>query len=285
MANSVKFWGTAAMTLALALPVARTALAQDVTADTVVATVGDTAITVGNLLVLKDRLPAQYQQLPNDVLFKGLVEQLVQQTVLADSVKGGLSKAEALAQANEERTFLASTALDRVAATAASEEAVKSAYDAEYAKAEPGKEYHAAHILVPTEEEAKALKTALDGGEDFAALASEKTQDPSGKGNGGDLGWFGPGMMVEPFEQAVMGMQPGQVSAPVQTQFGWHVIKLQEVRNAAAPTLDEVRPEIEGKLQQEAVEKKIAELTAAAKVTRVDGIDPAVIADDSLLGN
>lgn len=281
MAKSVKFWGTAALALVLSLPVQ----AADVTADTVVATVGSTQITVGNLLALKSRLPAQYQQLPNDVLFKGLVEQLVQQTVLADSVKGSLTKAEQVAQANEERTFLASAALDRVAATAITDDAVKAAYDAEYAKAEPGREFHAAHILVPTEDEAKAIKAALDKGEDFAALASEKTQDPSGKGNGGDLGWFGPGMMVEPFEQAVMTLQPGQVSAPVQTQFGWHVIKLNEVRNAAVPTLDEVRPEIEGKLQQEAVEKKIAELTGAAKVTRVEGIDANVIANDALLGN
>lgn len=281
MANSVKFWGSAALALVLSLPVH----AEDVTADTVVATVGDTPITVGNLLVLKERLPAQYQQLAPDVLFKGLVEQLVQQTVLADSVKGSLTKAEAIAQANEERTFLASTALDRVAAAAVSDEAVKAAYDAEYAKAEPGKEFHAAHILVPTEDEAKALKAAIDKGEDFAALASEKTQDPSGKGNGGDLGWFGAGMMVEPFEAAVMAMQPGQVSDPVQTQFGWHVIRLEEVRNAAVPALDEVRPEIEGKLQQEAVEKKIAELTEAAKVTRVEGIDPAIIANSALLAN
>lgn len=284
MAKPVKFWGSAALALVLALP-ALTARAEDVTADTVVATVGDTKITVGNLLVLKERLPAQYQQLPPDVLFKGLVEQLVQQEVLAESVKGALSKSEQIAQANEERSFLAATALDRVAATAVSEEAVRAAYDAEYAKAEPGKEYHAAHILLPTEEEAKSIKAALDKGEDFAALASEKTQDPSGKGNGGDLGWFGLGMMVEPFETAVTGMQPGEVSDPVQTQFGWHVIKLEEVRNASVPTLDEVRPEIEGKLQQEAVEKKIAELTAAAKVTRAEGIDPAVISDTKLLAD
>ena len=284
MAKPVKFWGSAALALVLALP-ALTARAEDVTADTVVATVGDTKITVGNLLVLKERLPAQYQQLPPDVLFKGLVEQLVQQEVLAESVKGALSKSEQIARANEERSFLAATALDRVAATAVSDEAVKAAYDAEYAKAEPGKEYHAAHILVPTEEEAKSIKAALDKGEDFAALASEKTQDPSGKGNGGDLGWFGLGMMVEPFETAVTGMQPGQVSDPVQTQFGWPVIKLEEVRNASVPTLDEVRPEIEGKLQQEAVEKKIAELTAAAKVTRAEGIDPAVISDTKLLAD
>lgn len=281
MAKSVKFWGSAALALVLSLP----AHAADVTADTVVATVGETPITVGNLLVLKQRLPAQYQQLPNDVLFQGLIEQLVQQQVLADSVKGSLTRNEKLAQLNEERTFLASAALDRVAAAAASDEAVKAAYDAEYAKAEPGKEFHARHILVPTEDEAKALKAEIDKGEDFAALASEKTQDPSGKGSGGDLGWFGQGMMVEPFETAVAAMQPGQVSDPVQTQFGWHVIKLEEVRNAAVPTLDEVRPEIEGKLQQEAVEKKIAELTAAAKVTRAEGIDPSVIANPSLLDN
>lgn len=269
----------AAVALTLALPAA----AADVTADTVVATVNGKAITVGDLLVVKEGLPAQYQQLPGDVLLNGLIEQLVQQTVLAASAEGEMTKREELGLAATNRAFLAGTALERVAAAAVTEEAVKAAYDAQYAKAEPGKEYHARHILVPTEDEAKDVKTAIDGGGDFAQIASEKTQDPSGKANGGDLGWFGVGMMVPEFETAVVALQPGEVSAPVQSQFGWHVIKLEEVRDATVPPLDEVRGEIETQLQQDAVQAELAKVTEAAKIERTEGIDPAILQDQTLL--
>ena len=163
------------------------------------------------------------------------------------------------------------------------EEAVKAAYDEQYAKAEPGKEYHARHILVPTEDEAKAVEKAIADGGDFATVANEKTQDPSGKTNGGDLGWFGAGMMVPEFEEAVSALQPGQVSQPIQTQFGWHVIKLEEVRDATAPTLDEVRPQIETQLQQAAVQAELAKATESAKIERTEGIDPSVLHNQTLL--
>ena len=151
------------------------------------------------------------------------------------------------------------------------------AKDGHDSSATPGKEFNAAHILVETEEEAKALKAELDGGADFATLAKEKSVGPSGP-NGGDLGWFGVGMMVKPFEDAVVGLEPGQVSDPVQTQFGWHVIKLNETRDAAAPSLDEKREELEGELRSAAVESHVRELTEGAEIVKmVDGIDPAIL--------
>ncbi|KFI30612.1 peptidylprolyl isomerase [Haematobacter massiliensis] len=279
MSKMAKFCMSAAVTLALALPAA----AADVTAETVVATVNGKNITMGDLLVVKEGLPAQYQQLPDDVLMNGLIEQLVQQTVLADSVEGKLTKREEIGLGATERAFLAGTALERVAATAVTEDAVKAAYDEQYAKVEPGKEYHARHILVPTEDEAKAVEKAIADRGDFATVANEKTQDPSGKTNGGDLGWFGAGMMVPEFEEAVAGLQPGQVSQPIQTQFGWHVIKLEEVRDAAVPTLDEVRPQIETQLQQAAVQAELAKATESAKIERTEGIDPSVLRNQTLL--
>lgn len=279
MSKMAKFCMSAAVTLALALPAA----AADVTAETVVATVNGKNITMGDLLVVKEGLPAQYQQLPDDVLMNGLIEQLVQQMVLADSVEGKLTKREEIGLGATERAFLAGTALERVAATAVTEDAVKAAYDEQYAKVEPGKEYHARHILVPTEDEAKAVEKAIADRGDFATVANEKTQDPSGKTNGGDLGWFGAGMMVPEFEEAVAGLQPGQVSQPIQTQFGWHVIKLEEVRDAAVPTLDEVRPQIETQLQQAAVQAELAKATESAKIERTEGIDPSVLRNQTLL--
>ena len=143
----------------------------------------------------------------------------------------------------------------------------------------------ARHILVETEEEAKALKAELDGGADFAALAKDKSTGPSGP-NGGDLGWFGLGMMVKPFEDAVLALEPGQVSDPIQTQFGWHVIKLNETRMAEIPSLDDSRAELEGDLRSKAVEARVVSLTDNATIEKmVEGIDKSVLRNTALLDN
>lgn len=281
MSKMAKFCMSAAVTLALALPAA----AADVTAETVVATVNGKNITMGDLLVVKEGLPAQYQQLPDDVLMNGLIEQLVQQTVLADSVEGKLTKREEIGLGATERAFLAGTALERVAATAVTEDAVKAAYDEQYAKVEPGKEYHARHILVPTEDEAKAVEKAIADGGDFATVANEKTQDPSGKINGGDLGWFGAGMMVPEFEEAVAGLQPGQVSQPIQTQFGWHVIKLIDQRAVVPPKFDEVKDQIAVQVRRDKVQAAIEARVAESKVEKTEGLSPDLLNKTDILGN
>lgn len=259
--------------------------ATDAKADTVVATVNGTDITLGQMLVLRQRLPAQYQQLPDDQLFKGVMEQLVQQQALADTVGDKLTPKDEIAIEIERQSYLAAKALEELAAAAVTDDALQAAYDEKYANAEPQTEYSAAHILVATEEEAKAVKQQLDDGADFAEVAKEKSTDGAAQ-NGGDLGWFGQGMMIEPFQNAVAAMKVGEISEPVQTQFGWHVIKLNDTREAAKPTLDDVRDELTQEIQQKAVTEKLAELESSAEVTRPgEGLDPAVIRNDALIDN
>jgi peptidyl-prolyl cis-trans isomerase C len=273
-----------ALALILSLAVSAPVRAEGETAATVVATVNGTDITLGQVVALASQLPEQYQQLGDDVLFKGIVDQLVQQLTIAQTVEGKLTKRDELVLENQRLAYLAGTTLQGVVEGAVTEEAIKAAYDARVAGLAPGIEYSAAHILVPDEQTAKDLKAQIDGGADFAELAKANSTDGSAA-NGGDLGWFGVGMMVKPFEDAVVAMKPGEVAGPIETQFGWHLIKLNETRDAAPPTLDALRPEITDELQRKAVDDYVAKLTAEATVTRTDGIDPALVRDQNLLGN
>jgi peptidyl-prolyl cis-trans isomerase C len=275
MQKPLTFLSSLALAAAVALPVA----AQDEPGvDTVVATVNDTEITLGHMLVARATLPQQYQQLPDDVLFKGILDQLVQQTALADSFTGELPPRVTLSIENETRSLTAGEAIEGVMAENVSDEELQAAYDAQYKDAEPEQEFNASHILVETKEEADAIKSELDGGADFAEVAKEKSTGPSGPG-GGSLGWFGPGMMVPAFEEAVAGMEAGSVSDPVETQFGWHVIKLNETRTAEAPALEDVREELETQVRQTKVQTAIESITEAAEVDRsaAEGIDPTVL--------
>ncbi|MEL7211201.1 MAG: peptidylprolyl isomerase [Pseudomonadota bacterium] len=264
MSKHHNFMLAVATTICGAFPV----LAEEVTADTVVANVNGTEITVGHMIAARAQLPQQYQQLPDDVLFDGIREQLVQQTVLSQQTEDAPKSVE-LSLQNERRSALAGVAINEFLATAITNEMLQKLYDEKYAGVEPEKEFNASHILVESEEDAKALVTELEGGADFAELAKEKSTGPSGPG-GGSLGWFGPGMMVKPFEDAVVALEDGAISAPVETQFGWHVIKLNESRLKDAPTLNDVRDELTSELQQAALETHIEELTEAAEVTLPD---------------
>ncbi len=272
--------------------VAATALSAPATAqdspdpDTVMATVNGTDITLGHMIALRASLPAQYGQLPPEMLFDGILDQLVQQTLLMQNFEGELSRRNALVLDNERRAIFATEAIDRVMGGDLDEAEIQAAYDAQYASAEQETEYKAAHILVETEKTARDLIAQLDDGADFAALAREHSTGPSGS-NGGDLGWFGPGVMVESFFDAVASLDTGEVSDPVQTQFGWHVIKLNDTRLKETPPLDEVRGEIEESLRQAAFDAHIAKLTAAASIDRngADGIAPETINQTDLLEN
>lgn len=266
-----------------AITLTTSAFAEEVTADTVVATVNDVQITLGHVIAARASLPPQYQELEDTQLFKGILDQIIQQELLKQSA-GELSKAVEIQIENEQRIVIAGAALQNVAKAAVTDEALKAAYDAKYADFEPGREFNAAHILVETEDEAKALVVELEAGADFATLAKDKSTGPSGP-NGGDLGWFGLGMMVAPFEQAVTSMEPGAISAPVQTQFGWHVIKLIDSRLQDVPELDTERDELASGIEEAAIRTNLAELEAAATIERSEGIDPALMRNDALIGN
>ncbi|WP_306418441.1 peptidylprolyl isomerase [Pseudoprimorskyibacter insulae] len=271
--------------IACAMAFAAPAFAEDApNANTVIATVNGADITLGHLILVRSTLPEQYDQLPAEVLYSGILDQLIQQELLSQDEKAVETLRVRLAVDNERRAAIASGVVDLVASEAVTDEALQAAYDAQYASAAMGTEYNASHILVETEEEAQAIVDELKAGADFAETAKAKSTGPSGP-NGGELGWFGPGMMVEPFQAAVETLKPGEVSGPVQTQFGWHVIILNETRVQEAPSLDSVRAELANGVQQEAVKTYLDNLTGAANITRVteDQIDTALIGNIQLL--
>ena len=130
-------------------------------------------------------------------------------------------------------------------------------------------EVRARHILVESEDEAKALQEQLKNGADFATLAKEKSKDP-GAAEGGDLGYFTKDQMVPDFADVAFKMYPGQVSNPVKTQFGWHIIKLEDKRTKQPPEFDKVKDQIEAFLTRKAQTEFIAKLRQTAKVERLD---------------
>lgn len=279
MSKFTMFLASAASVVALAAPV----LAQDTTADTVVATINGTDITVGHMIITRAQLPQQYQQFPPDVLFSGILDQLIQQTLLSQSLENETERMM-LSLENERRSLRAGEVITNLTGNAVTEEAIQAAYDARFSGAEPETEYNASHILVETLEEAETVQAEIEAGADFAEVAAEKSTGPSGP-NGGQLGWFGPGMMVAPFEAAVVEMEVGTLSGPVETQFGFHIITLNETRVKEAPAIETLRPELEAELQQSAIEGKITELREAAEITQVDegSIDPALLTNLELL--
>lgn len=255
-------------------------------ATTVVAQVNDHTITLGHMIALLDRLPERYRELGDEVLFPGILDQLIDQALISDSLSTATESDPArvrLTMENERWALLSNLVVEQIAAKGVSDEDLQAAYDNKYGDVEPTREFNASHILVETSEEALVLVESLNGGADFAELAKEKSTGPSGP-NGGALGWFGLGAMVPPFEQAVVGMEVGAVSDPVQTQFGWHVIKLNETRDVPPPSLDDVRSELTDTLLRGVVDAELAGLRDAASVEKPEIDVPfSAIRDTGLL--
>ena len=154
--------------------------------------------------------------------------------------------------------------LGSVAKAATTEEAERKVYD-KAAKAEPPQEeIHARHILVPTEEEAKKALERIKAGEDFAKVATEFSKDTSG--DGGDLGWFTKDHMVPEFSEAAFRLKKGEVSEPVHTQFGWHIIKVEDIRTKTFPPFEQVKDQTARYVAQKAQSEAIAQLQSAAKI-------------------
>jgi peptidyl-prolyl cis-trans isomerase C len=253
--------------------------------DTVVASVNGEVITLGEMISVRAGLPEQYQSIPSDLLFGSILDQLVQQTALAQSLGENIPQRIEIALNNERRTLLAAEALESfVLQNELSEDELRAAYDDKYQGFVGDDEFNASHILVATEEEANAIRKDLTDGADFAETAMAKSTGPSGA-SGGSLGWFGMGQMVKPFEEAVMDLAVGEISGPVQTQFGWHLILLNDARKSLAPSFEDARTELENEAQRRAVEAFIATTASEADVDRsgAETIDPNVLAKTDLL--
>lgn len=269
--------------LALWAALANPVWAEGETADTVISTVNGVKITLGQMIALRETLPEQYQSLPDDVLYNGIMEQLIQQELLRQSVTE-LSPRHAATLENDTRGYISGVAIEAVALAAVTDAALQAAYEARFKDAVPQTEYNAAHILVETVEEAEALKAELAAGADFAELAKANSIDTGSGANGGDLGWFGLNVMVKPFEEAVVAATVGEVAGPIQSDFGQHLILVKETRIAENPALDQIRDELAAEIENAAIEARVKELTDGAAITREgEGLDPAILKNTALI--
>ncbi|NNG04653.1 MAG: peptidylprolyl isomerase [Inquilinus sp.] len=259
------------LALGAVLVLVEPAKSQETVADDnpVVATVNGEEIRRDEVIEAIMRLPAQVQQMPPQMLIPAIAEQLATGRLMAaagyaENVQESEEVKRRLAEV--ERNIVQSVWLDQQLAGRMTEESVGEAYQSYLAENPPAEEVRARHILVESEEEAIALIERLDGGEDFAALAEEASIGPSGP-RGGDLGYFTKDQMVEPFAEVAFALAAEATSdAPVQTQFGWHIIKVEDRRMTEQPTLEEVRPQIEEGLADQLIQQIVAELREGAEI-------------------
>ncbi|KZB51295.1 peptidylprolyl isomerase [Thalassospira xiamenensis] len=237
--------------------------------DQVLATVNGEEILESEVRATQQGLPQQYRQLPFEMLKPMLVDREINQRLLMLAGQdAGLADDEEVKKqlAALERRIVAETYLERAIEEKVTDDAIKAHYDEFIKTNEPEPQVHARHILLENEEDAKAVIAELDGGADFVELAKEKSTGPSAP-NGGDLGFFNKGDMVAPFAEAAFSMEPGTYSKePVQTQFGWHVILVEEKKDGVQPSLEEIRQQMEAEVTQQAVQDLIEELRSDAEV-------------------
>jgi peptidyl-prolyl cis-trans isomerase C len=237
--------------------------------DTVVAIINGTKITRADVIASAQSLPAQYQQQIN-LYFVPLIDRLVDLTLLSEEGRKQNLQDDPEVKARIDqfaKQVIQEAVIRRYLETKMTEEAIKTRYEKFVAEQPAGTEVHALHILLKSEAEAKDVITQLAGGADFSTVAKEKSTDPSAQQNGGDLGYFSAGQMVPEFEQAAFAIEKGQSSKePVQSQFGWHVIKIVDRREKTPPTLEQARGQIEEILSSELVSAFVSSLHAAAQI-------------------
>ena len=266
-----KFLATAALVVAVSFqaPV----FAQE---DAVVAKVGDLEIRQSELDLAVQNLDPQLQQLPDDQKRVAALSGAIDVKLLAKgAIDEGMKDTEDFKQrmAYIEARELHNSYFRKYVVDAVTPEEVKARYDKEVAAMPKQEEVHARHILVKTEDEAKAVIAELDGGKDFAEVAKEKSQD-SNKDDGGDLGWFTKGRMVPEFEEAAFTLEKGAYTkTPVKSQFGFHVIKLEDRRDVQPPALDQVQDQVKQLVMRD---KYLAVIEKAKGEEKVEIVDEAL---------
>jgi peptidyl-prolyl cis-trans isomerase C len=242
-------------------------------ADPTIARVDKTEIHRSDLAAALATMPPQVQQMQMSQIYPLLVDRMVDIKLIAAAGRAaGLANDPAVKRkvADAEDRAIQDSYVDSKVKAQITDDAVRSKYQQELKDNPPEEEVHARHILVASEADAKAIIAQLQKGADFAALAKSKSTDGSAK-EGGDLGFFTHDDMVAEFADAAFAMKPGEISKqPVKTQFGYHVIKVEERRTQPTPSFDESKDEISGELQQELMAAMVKDLRAKAKVERFD---------------
>lgn len=249
------------------------------TADPVIATVNGANIYRSDIEAARAQLPEQYRNMPVERLYQPLLSQLIRSKLIsqkarADKLQDDAGHKKRLAMIEDR--LLEEAYLQKIIEGKLTEEAMRARYKDTVAKMPANEEVRARHILVKTEAEAVAIIKDIAGGADFAKLAGEKSIGPT-KTQGGDLGYFGRGQMVKPFEEAAFGLKPGEVTQkPVQSPFGWHVIKLEDKRAQKPPSFEEAQDQIGQEMSQEIAEETVNKLTEGAAIQRfeLDGSAP-----------
>ena len=287
MPNLLHPWRSSAIALSLALsglPSLATAQEPAATAapkaaapapapDTVMAKVNGQPITQGDLTIAGEdpalSLPGVDEGAKKGMLVDYMIDLKVGSQA-ADGAKVGDAPEFKRKLAYFRDKLLLDEYLEQAAKKTVTPEAAKALYDTTVTSMKPEEEVHARHILVSDEAEAKKITARIKGGEDFAKIATETSKDPGSKGEGGDLGWFAKERMVAPFAEAAFKMTPGQISDPIKTQFGWHVIKVEEKRTKPVPSFDEMKEQIDQYLARKAQQDTVLALRKAAKIERLD---------------
>lgn len=245
--------------------------------DKVVATVDGTPITEAELALAESDLGEQFSQLPPEQRRAAALSAVIEIRILA--ARADETGLDDDADFKRRMEFLRQRALhtelvEKEVAGQVTDEAIRARYDQEIANTPPTNEVRARHILVKTKEEAQEIIKQLDAGGDFEAIAKEKSKDPGSGAQGGDLGYFGPGRMVPEFEKAAFALEVGAYTKePVQSQFGFHVIKVEDKRAQQPPAFDQVKEQVRSIVLREKYIELAKNLREGAKV-EID--DPAL---------
>lgn len=242
--------------------------------DKVVATVNGKPVTEADIALAVSDLDEQFSRLPEEQRRAAAFSAIVEIRLFADEAAAkGVDKDAAFQRrmAFLQQRALHAALIDGEIAGKITDEEVRARYDQQIAATPPSNEVKARHILVKTKEEAEAIIKRLDAGESFEAIAKEVSTDPGSGANGGDLGWFGPGQMVPEFEQAAFALEVGAHSAaPVQSQFGWHIIKVEDKRAQQPPAYEQVKEQFRSMLLREKYFALVEALRAKAAVDIAD---------------
>lgn len=240
--------------------------------NTVVAKVNGIEITEGELAFAEAEIGSELAGVPPESRRRVLVEYLTEAHLMAE----GAEKAQLATGPDFEARMkyyrlraLRDTFFEKKVRDAVTVDAAKTLYDDRVKGIPVQQEVRARHILVKTEDEAKKLAKDIEGGADFAELAKKHSQDEGGEG-GGDLGYFTAGQMVKPFEEAAFATEKGKVSAPVQTKYGWHLIKVEDKRDRKPPAFEEVKDQIVASLVQSKLQSTVREMRGTAKIEMID---------------
>lgn len=263
---------TVALLGALALPAIAAEAAAD---DPVVARINNDVIHRSDVMQEMQMMGPQAQQIPPQMIFPQLLDRMIAAKLLtAKGYAEGLENSKEVKEEvkNAERQIVAEDYIHRTIQPQITDARIKEFYDTEVvAKFKPQEEVRARHILVSTEAEADDIIKQLKDGADFAKLAEEKSKDTGSAKNGGDLNYFTHDSMVKPFADAAFAMKVGEVSStPVKTEFGYHIIKVEDKRKSSPPPLDEVRAQIVNHIGQQLTAQLIKSLEAKAKIERFD---------------